>query len=193
MSKATPLMTSAGLGEEFRIQDLIRSGKAGDVNQGDAKGWTALHVAVSHHHIGCVRVLLHDGKANVNVKDRDGTTPLHVAASNGDNDIVVLLLQAGAHPSPRNSKGDTPLILCCENSSPNSVLIAQNLLASGASVTEVNGTRRTPLHLAARAGNEALVRLLLSNGADPKAKDNLGMTPVDFAEGNPQIKKLLNA
>jgi hypothetical protein len=37
MSKATPLMTSCGLGEEFRIQDLIRNGKAGDVNQGDAK------------------------------------------------------------------------------------------------------------------------------------------------------------
>jgi ankyrin repeat protein len=54
---------------------------------------------------GCVRVLINDGKANVNVKDRDGTTPLHVAASNGDNDIVVLLLQAGAQPNTRNAKG----------------------------------------------------------------------------------------
>jgi ankyrin repeat protein len=61
-------------------------------------------------------------------------------------------------------------------------LIAQNLLACGASVTEVNGTRRTPLHLAVRAGNEALVRLLLSKGADPRAKDNLGTVPFFLLE-----------
>ncbi len=57
MSKATPLQSAAGseihqiehsivpttyllksgLGEDFKVQDLIKSGKAGDVNAGDAK------------------------------------------------------------------------------------------------------------------------------------------------------------
>lgn len=53
-----------------------------------------------------------------------------------------------------------------------------NLLrASG--VNPVNGS--FPIQLAARKGNVAMVRFLLSKGADPESKDNNGGTILDYA------------
>lgn len=40
---------------------------------------------------------------------------------------------------------------------------------------------KTPLHLAADNGNLKAVKWLLSEGADPEAKDVLGLTPLDYA------------
>jgi len=37
----------------------------------------------------------------------DGTTPLHHVCWNGDQDIVVCLLQNGANPNARNNEGST--------------------------------------------------------------------------------------
>ncbi|KAH9599150.1 6-phosphofructo-2-kinase [Trypanosoma melophagium] len=42
----------------------------------------------------------------------------------------------------------------------------------------------TPLHVAAFEGNEAIVRVLVSFGADIMAMDNLGRTPLDWAATN---------
>ncbi|RNF04956.1 putative 6-phosphofructo-2-kinase/fructose-2,6-biphosphatase [Trypanosoma rangeli] len=42
----------------------------------------------------------------------------------------------------------------------------------------------TPLHVAALEGNEVIVRLLLSFGADIMAMDNTGRTPLDWAAAN---------
>ena len=41
--------------------------------------------------------------------------------------------------------------------------------------------RRTPLHWAALAGAEPVVRLLLAHGADGSAVDKGGATPMDLA------------
>lgn len=49
----------------------------------------------------------------------------------------------------------------------------------------------TPLHLAVRGDHFAAVRLLLSNGADPNAKDNRGSTPLYYAESIEVVDLLL--
>jgi ankyrin repeat protein len=191
MSKATPLQSAAGLGEDFKVQDLVKSGKAGDVNAGDAKGWTALHTAVAHNHDGVVEILLKDGKANSNVKDRDSTTPLHVAAAAGNAKVVNTLLQHGAQVGTKNRNGETALMLAVSNNTPNALITAQNLIAGGANVNEKNNSGRTALHLAVRAGSVPVVQLLIAQGAKKDVADNLGMSVKDFAEGNQEIINLL--
>ncbi|KAL7908150.1 hypothetical protein GGI35DRAFT_486294 [Trichoderma velutinum] len=58
-----------------------------------------------------------------------------------------------------------------------------------------DGYNRTPLSWAAENGHEAVVRLLLSKGANPKATDHLGLTPLSWATqgGHEGIVRLLSA
>jgi ankyrin repeat protein len=44
----------------------------------------------------------------VNEPDEIGSTPLHVAASHGSKECVILLLDAGADKTIKNSYGQTP-------------------------------------------------------------------------------------
>jgi ankyrin repeat protein len=46
--------------------------------------------------------------ADVNATQRNGFTPLHEAAQHGDDELVELLLSAGADPTARTDAGDTP-------------------------------------------------------------------------------------
>jgi ankyrin repeat protein len=56
------------------------------------------------------------------------------------------------------------------------------LLAHGAEVNPLTNTGKTPLHMGAEAGNLAVVKLLVSKGADISLKDAKGMTPFDLAK-----------
>ena len=89
------------------------------------------------------------------------------------------------------------IILLCGSSwftkSPSLVLVARNgdtnqlkrLILAGRSVDETFGTaRRTALMIAARAGNENVVRILLDQGAQVTATDINGKSAIDFALEN---------
>ncbi len=53
-----------------------------DVNESDARGITALGLAVGYNKVALVKVLL-DGGADVSKTDAKGSTVLHYAAGNG--------------------------------------------------------------------------------------------------------------
>ena len=55
------------------------------------------------------------------------------------------------------------------------------LLERGSTVDARSPNGTTPIMLAARYGAEASVDLLLARGADPKARNDLGLAPADFA------------
>lgn len=55
-----------------------------------------------------IQLLLAHPKIEVNKRDIDGQTALLVAAKRGHTRIVELLLEAGADPSLKNERGETP-------------------------------------------------------------------------------------
>lgn len=59
----------------------------------------------------------------------------------------------------------------------------QDILDLGASVNHRSPEGETPLHLAARRGQEKAVDLLLQAGADERARTPAGMDPVDLLDG----------
>jgi DNA-directed RNA polymerase specialized sigma24 family protein len=67
-----------------------------DVNSLDAKGYTALIIAIMNGHVGIIRALLAHG-ANPNTPDSRGATPLRAAYDRGNSDIVLLLQRHNAH------------------------------------------------------------------------------------------------
>lgn len=105
-----------------------------------------------------------------------GWTPLHEAAKRGLVAFVRLLLDAGADPDVRYEKNqEPPLHWAAEESH---VEVVRLLLDRGAGVRA--GALNAALHAAIFQAE--VLRLLLDKGADLEARDNRGVTPLDWAE-----------
>ncbi|MDE2974991.1 MAG: ankyrin repeat domain-containing protein [Gemmatimonadota bacterium] len=138
-----------------------------DVNAHDDRNRTPLHHAVRRGDIEAVALLLEAG-ANVHARDDEGATPLIWRSRPA---VLDLLIGAGADVGARNSSGSTALhVVASGPDAPGALRIANRLLESGADPNAYDDRGRTPLILAARGDNDALVRALLDAGADVQAR-----------------------
>ena len=120
-------------------------------------------------------------------KYEHGFGPLCLAVWHGHENIVKLLLEAGAKTEATNNFGDTPLILAagrCDQGGPDREAIVRVLLEAGAKVEAKNRDRDTALMWAAFVGNEAVVRMLLKKGAIKTAKSKDGKNAEGCAREN---------
>ncbi|OGT47771.1 MAG: hypothetical protein A3E83_05040 [Gammaproteobacteria bacterium RIFCSPHIGHO2_12_FULL_41_20] len=164
-----------------------------DLNQqlltGDLAGATPLSVAVGLKWKDVVSVLLRLG-ADPNIALQSGETPLHLAVGDDDSEMVEILLTANAAMTPFPESNMTLAQLAvdmgCNQAARvllqhggdtislfsavlvGSVAVVKSLLALGVNPNqEQESDGMTPLALAAKAGNIAMMRLLLGYGADP--------------------------
>ena len=94
MSGLTPLAFAASSGNTDMMRWLVERGA--DVNYGAKTGeQTALISAIIGAQIESVKTLI-ELKANVNTKMKDGTTPLKMAQKGDQEEIIALLVAAGA-------------------------------------------------------------------------------------------------
>ena len=77
-----------------------------DVDELDAEGNTALHIAAKRGHRMCVQFLL-ESAASPQVKDADGNTALHLAAGQGNFAISKLLTTYGASIDAKNLSNES--------------------------------------------------------------------------------------
>ncbi|XP_035037277.1 ankyrin repeat and SOCS box protein 16 isoform X1 [Hippoglossus stenolepis] len=141
------------------------------------KQTSALRLAASRGHAGCVEELLFRG-AEVN-DDPGGHSALHDACIGGHAVCVRLLLSHGADPEGLTADGSAPLHLC---NSAQSLQCAELLLDGGAEVdVRMGESRLTPLHVAARRGLEEHVELFLTHRADVLVTNREGETPLNAA------------
>lgn len=126
-----------------------------------------------------VRTLLQGG-ADVNAPQPDGLTALHWAALNDSQEIVDVLLYAGASLEPLTRVGGyTPLHLAARSGHAS---IVRLLLERGAEVDPWTSTGVTALHFAAQANDAESIRALVTHGADINAPDGFqSRTPLVFA------------
>jgi ankyrin repeat protein len=135
------------------------------------------------------------GSTVLNTRDRsNGDGALHYVARERDVTWLAFLLGKGARPDLQNNRGETPLSLAAQLGWLEG---AQQLVAYKASVDLANGRGETPLILAVQRRDVAMVRLLLSRGADPKRTDRLaGLSALDYARQDVRgvaVLKLLEA
>ncbi|MFT4553604.1 MAG: ankyrin repeat protein [Chlamydiales bacterium] len=91
----TPLHHACGFGDEEIALSLIHAGA--EVNVAGSIGQTPLHIACAIDSNSVIRKLIAKD-ADVNFSDSLGKTPLHFLMDNGNRDMTLLLLQAGADP-----------------------------------------------------------------------------------------------
>lgn len=148
---------------------------AKDPETENSGGQTPLHFAAEEGDVDSMKILLAAG-ARPKVADGYGNLVIHSAAEGGYVEAMRLLLEAGETVDEQTVELKKSRVVGMRGSRSQGQL--GNLLRSSG-VNPVNGSY--PIHLAARRGNVAMVRFLLSKGADPESKDNNGGTILDYA------------
>ncbi|MBA4191966.1 MAG: hypothetical protein C0467_28635 [Planctomycetaceae bacterium] len=164
--KATRLMVLVREGDRTAFRSFLKEHPRAAKLQGPG-GSTPLMFAALYGDAESVRLLLEAG-ADANTRNEAGATALMWAVN--DLDKTRVLIRSGADVNARSDDGRTPLLIAA--TWPGSFSVIKLLLDHKANPSQVVNTYKgpmTPLRLAAEAGDEAVLRLLIDRKADAKA------------------------
>jgi len=173
------LVEAALAGDEGSVVRMLAVGA--DVNERDARGVTALHLAAWIERPAILALLLNAGADVHAVAVGTLETPLHMAGKARDSGIARALLDAGADVDARQATGATPLHTAAHYDRAET---AQVLISAGGSVKAEDHRGATPLHVAASEGAREVTEVLIVAGADLEAVDGAGHTPLYWAVHN---------
>jgi ankyrin repeat protein len=156
----TPLLQASRVGDSAMVDLLLRSGA--NSSKAHPEGETPLLAAARSGSVPTVRLLLARGVDVNHAETFQQTTALMWAAAEGHIDVVDLLIEAGADP---NRQGHVTTLTERHNADH-----------------PTGGF--TALMFAARAGNETLVRRLLTRGANINLKNGDGASAAMVAMYN---------
>lgn len=219
VDQMAPLMHAVNHQFPSVVEVLLSKGAALEAT---TAGWTALHRAADMANVHVVSLLLARGAdieargpkelspkkhplasiRSADLEDYDavdasdadvGWTALLRAAGDGQEAIVRLLLEKGAHIEARSPSNGTPLICAAEG---NHETIVQFLIMNGANVHAEDDFGWKPLHRAlVTRGGERVAQMLLTHGADINARCTYRKTPLHHAieKGNDSMVSFLLA
>ena len=148
-------------------------------------------VAVRYGDGEIVKALLENG-ADANAITACGHSVLYIAVDSGRADMVKLLLEKGADPTVITTFCRTLLHTAAERRGHDDIL--KLLLESELDPNAREQDRSwAPIHIAAGAGSEGMVRLLLDKGANPNVTEDEEWTSLHIAvdRGRDDVVKLL--
>lgn len=163
-----------GTDDETVVAGLLRRGF--DPNTPNPQGEHPLFLAIREPAPKVLRLLLAQPRLQVDARNAHDETPLMMAALKGQVEAARGLLERDADP---NKPGWTPLHYAATSGH---VEIIRLLLAHDAYIDAGSPNGSTPLMMAAMYGTPAAVKVLLEAGADPLAKNDLGLSALDFAQ-----------
>ncbi|MDR3301361.1 MAG: ankyrin repeat domain-containing protein [Spirochaetaceae bacterium] len=185
----TPLIESARIGDIDTLRKLMQHGANVDVQ--DAKGNTAMHIAIpAPDHREALEILLANG-GNPNIRDERGDSPAHIViALRRPPDVLEVLLLNKADVSIHNIKGETPLFTAVDKDCAE---LIPPLLASGADIFAATNTGITPFQRALQKADNAVLQEIITESA-VRQNDSGGNTPLIAAvklAANPDIIRLI--
>lgn len=157
------------------VSGLLRRGALPDLNVvSDCSGRSALYLATCLGHEEAARSLVVAG-ADVNFRDpADQCDVLFKAVQGGLEELVGVLVAAGASPNTRGEGGGTPLHIAAGAGSDGMVT---TLLVRGAEKDALDDEGSTPLFKAAHNGHSGVVDTLMAAGADADIEGGEWGTP----------------
>jgi ankyrin repeat protein len=159
---------------------------------------TPLMRAAARGQLEEVRSLLKAG-ADVNEKDAIGLTALILAASANHVDVVHALLEGGADPNAAGGVAHggffSVLTVAMNRQNKNRLEMIDKLIASGAKLNPPNWFPESPVFVAVRERDMAMLKTLLDRRADVNWENSVGATSLVLAismqEPDVEIVRLL--
>jgi ankyrin repeat protein len=178
----TPLMIAAERGHASLVSKLI-SAKA-YLYARDEFFDNALHLATRAGHIEVAKQLIDAQPLLIDsVLLISGQTTLTLAMSRRNEDIVKLLVSAGADVNTRDDSGYTPLVCASLYNLPR---IVDLLVSKGANLETKDRHGYTPLGIAAKFGKTEALKRLLEAGAEVDSGKEDSFTPLARAASSRQ-------
>lgn len=171
------LHQAATRGDMDMIKLLVHAGT--NVNYCDEQGLSVLHTAILSGHASEARFLMKAG-ARANTLSAAGDSPLIDAFNHQGQKLIMPLIEAGADVaqlSPHNQES----ILWLAAQQNLEELVRELINVEGLPLNQVNRAGLSPLFVAIRNNNEAIMGMLLAAGADVSLGDATGFTPLMHA------------
>jgi uncharacterized protein len=146
-----------------------------DANTIDPAGRHGLFMALQEGSLKAAEALIFWPKTNVEWRSPKDESALMLAAFRGHTELVRKLIKRDADV---NKPGWTPLHYAATGGHLDVIKL---LLEEHAYIDAESPNKTTPLMMAAEYGSTAAVKLLLDEGADPRLRNELGLSAVDFA------------
>lgn len=181
------LVLAAGEGNETEVSRLLSNGVSPNPLT-DAEA-SPLMIAAYRGFLGIVTLLI-KANAQLNYMDLEGCSAMYLACSYGHDNVVRVLLKAGASLEPL---AGAPILAAAEEGHLSVVL---TLIEHGVDIEVVDSEGCTALWLACSNAHDSVVRVLLTQGACGLETANYhGITPLAIAQylNHHSIVKLLLA
>lgn len=169
----TPLMNAATYAQWEAARHLCRAGS--DMSIALPDGSTALHIAAERGFTHTVKELLGCKNADVNHTTKKGKSALSSAVVGGFDEVVRVLLAAGADASTILKDGKSVLMIA------HTKLTAELLISYGADPNFADKEGNTPLMFAAALGENDILRAMLAGNANPDTVNAQGFSALMFA------------
>ncbi|XP_048684571.1 NF-kappa-B inhibitor delta isoform X3 [Caretta caretta] len=214
----TPLLVAATANQAELVRDLLVLGA--DANAADHKGQTLLHLAATYGFPNVLMAVMASGvPVNVEARNFEGQTPLHCAVISHNKALRALgvgtptperlqdmlaciqaLLHMGADYTSQDIKSSKTVLHLAVQDGNLSLVQFFLQLPGPRQFVNMKAHGNTALHMAAALPGppcqESLVRLLLSRGADPSARNLENEQPAHLlppGPGGDQLRLLLKS
>jgi len=131
------------------------------------KGDTALHLCAMFSRDEHALEFLLAQRADASIKDTFGCTALHMSCISGNRNAARVLLAHGCDPRDEDCMGGTPLLITSIVGKTGPV---DDLLKAAGDVNMLTRQSHNAFHMACATGGPAMVKFLLSRGAEVDAR-----------------------